>query len=187
MFKRLIVLCAISFGANASSISIVGQGMKDCTLTSSLGSDWVRVTEGWKYDTQLTVQCDENIGYHIITDTSSLASSELDVSEDVKLYIDDGEACDNNSEHGYSSSTDQVKTGTGNETWNVCVRFNGYDIKTLTGHVNVIFSNTSFSKSEPDHISYIYFDHDKKEPIGADIAVMDSMLQALDSSEEYVF
>lgn len=111
MLKKLLVLCAISFGANASSISIVGQGMNNCELTSSLGSDWVRITDGWKYETRLTVQCDENVAYHIMTDTSSLASSELNVSENVKLYIDDNEACDNNYGLGYSSNTENVKRG----------------------------------------------------------------------------
>jgi outer membrane protein OmpA-like peptidoglycan-associated protein len=187
MLKNLVFLSVISFGASASSISIVGQGMNNCELTSSKGSDWVRVNDGWKYETQLTVQCDESVGYHIMTDTSSLASSEFNVSENVKIYIDDDEACNKNSVLGYSSNTGNLKKGTGSETWNFCARFNGYDIETLTGHVNVVFSNTSFTENSPEHVSYIHFEHDKKEPIGADVAVMDSMLQTLELNEEYVF
>lgn len=187
MLKRIVVLCAISFGANASSISMVGQGMNDCALTSSSDAKWVRGSDGWRYNTRLAVQCENSVAYEIMTDTSSLASSEINVNEDVKLYIDDDEACKNDLGRGYSSDISEPKKGVGNETWNICVRFNGYDIKTLTGHVNIVFSNTAFSENEPEYISHIYFEHDKKEPADADLAVMDSMLQALGSDEEYVF
>lgn len=187
MLKRLVVLCAISFGSNASSISMVGQGMNDCAISSSLDSKWVRVSDGWRYNTRLAVQCENNVAYEIVTDTSSLASSEINVNEGVKLYIDDNKACKDDLGRGYSSDISEPKKGVGNETWDVCVRFNGYDIKTLTGHVNIVFSNTAFSENEPEYISHIYFEHDKKKPADADIAVMDSMLQALESDDEYVF
>lgn len=187
MLKRLLAICAISFGANASSISIVEQGLNGCDVIQDSSASWNRVENGWQYETTLKVQCEKPLAYEIITDTSSLASSEVNVNESVKLYIDDSDACYGNEGEGYSSGTSDLESGVGFETWDVCIRFDGYDISVLTGHVNIVFSNTVLKNTKPDQISHVHFEHNGKEPDGSDLAGMDIMLQTLNQDENVVF
>ena len=67
MLKRLVVICAVSFGANASSVSIVEQGLKGCDVVASPGAEWERGEHGWKYKTKLTVQCETPLAYDIVS------------------------------------------------------------------------------------------------------------------------
>ena len=187
MLKRLVVICAVSFGANASSVSIVEQGLKGCDVVASPGAEWDRGEHDWKYKTKLTVQCENPLAYDIVTDTSSLASSEVNVDESVTLYIDNDEACNEGSDGGYSSSSNDLKHGVGFESWDVCIRFDGYDLSALTGHVNIVFSNTVLKDTQPDQVSHIHFEHNGKEPDGSDLAGMDIMLQTLTQDKNVVF